>query len=135
MPACVFCQIVEGAAPAHVLAEDATTLAFLDAFPATEGHALVVPKTHVADLLACPVDLAADVMRMTHRIARLVDEQLQPAGINVLQANRAAAWQSVFHLHVHVVPRYPDDGLRHTWEPGTVSSEQLAVVRERILEG
>ena len=125
---CIFCRIVSGQAEAWRVYEDDDCLAFLDAFPATRGHTLVVPKRHATDLLTVAEHEAEAVMRATWRVARLLDERLAPLGMNVLQANRAAAWQSVFHLHVHLVPRYPDDGLRHTWEAHPASADDLADV-------
>jgi histidine triad (HIT) family protein len=129
---CIFCRIVSGEADSWRVYEDDECLAFLDAFPATRGHTLVVPKRHRADLLALDEHEAQAVMRGTWRVAHLLEERLVPLGLNVLQANRAAAWQSVFHMHVHVVPRYEDDGLRHTWNARPARREDLDEVHERL---
>lgn len=107
-------------------------MAFLDAFPATEGHTLVIPKRHAEDLLTLDVREAEAVMRATHSVARLLDERLQPDGLNVLQANGSAAWQSVFHMHVHVVPRYEGDGLRHTWDAAQGDPRRLSAIQEQL---
>ncbi len=87
------------------------TLAFLDIAPAAEGHALVVPKKHADDLLAASADDAIAVMRTAQIMARRLEETLHPDGMTLFQANRPAGWQDVFHLHLHVVPRWKDDQL------------------------
>ena len=130
---CIFCSIVQGQSPAWVVYDDEHCLAFLDVFPATKGHVLVIPKRHADDLLVMDEDDAAAVMRATHRVAAMLDNALQPAGLNVLQANRAAAWQSVFHMHVHVIPRYEDDGLRHTWDAKPAAAEALTSLHEELM--
>lgn len=129
---CVFCAIVEGSAAAWPVYEDEDCLAFLDINPATPGHTLVVPKRHATDLLDLDEGAAQDVMRATHRVARLLDERLSPAGLNVVQATRAAAWQTVFHMHLHVIPRYADDGLTPPWRLAPAESDQLEAVWDDI---
>ena len=129
---CIFCAIVAEQAAARRVYEDDACVAFLDVNPATAGHTLVVPRRHATDLLALHEDEAQEVMRATHRVALLLDARLQPAGLNVVQANRAAAWQSGFHMHVHVIPRYEQDGLTHTWEAARASPENLAALQARI---
>ena len=107
---CVFCGIVQGNIPAVRVYEDATTLAFMDIQPASSGHTLVIPKVHAANLFEIsPTDLAA-VAWTAQRIARAVQEALTPDGIRILQTNGAAAGQTVFHYHVHVIPMW--DGQR-----------------------
>jgi histidine triad (HIT) family protein len=114
---CVFCRIVAGESPATVVDEDERTLAFMDINPGTRGHALVIPKVHAEDLYAVdPVDLAACAVA-AQRLARRARDGLGAAGVNLLNACRPAAWQTVFHFHVHVVPRYADDGLVLPWRP------------------
>jgi histidine triad (HIT) family protein len=103
---CIFCAIVAGKADATVVAQDERTVAFLDIAPLTRGHTLVVPRAHSPDLLhADPEDVAA-VARAAQRVAAAALPALGAAGVNLLQANGAVAMQSVFHLHVHVIPRY-----------------------------
>lgn len=129
---CIFCAIVARQATGWRVYEDDDCVAFLDVNPATPGHTLVVPRRHASDLLDLREDEAQKVMRATHRVALLLDARLQPAGLNVVQANRAAAWQSVFHMHMHVIPRYERDGLTHTWEASPASPEDLSALQERI---
>src|SRR3954454_23463440 len=115
-PPCIFCSIVDGSAPARKVAEDDRTLAFLDIFPLTRGHALVIPKRHSRDLLAVSSDDLAAVAAMAQRMARVSlapePDGLAAEGVNLLQANGAIAFQTVFHFHVHVLPRYRGDGFR-----------------------
>jgi histidine triad (HIT) family protein len=129
---CVFCAIVTGDVPSWQVYEDADCLAFLDIGQATLGHTVVVPKEHTPDLLAATPDQAAAVMRASQAVARLLDEQLRPAGVSIVQSNREAAWQDVFHLHVHVVPRYAGDGLVPPWQGSHPSQEELARVHATV---
>ena len=113
---CIFCAIVTGTAPSRTIAEDERTLAFLDIFPLTPGHALVVPKAHCTSILDAPADDLAAVALMAQRVARVAaappPDGLGAEGVNLLQATGAVAFQTVFHLHVHVLPRNPGDGFR-----------------------
>ena len=129
---CLFCGIVGGTVPAYVVHEDDMTVAFLDINPATEGHTLVVPKMHADDLLDADADSAAAVMRGARAVALLLDRQLSPDGMTLFQANRAAGWQDVFHLHVHVVPRWDGDGLTRPWSPRPAAPEDLEAVVQRL---
>ena len=127
-PDCLFCKIVAGELPATVIDEDERTLTFMDINPATRGHALVVPRAHSADLLEIdPEDLAA-VARAARVQARTVKERLGADGVNLMNSCGAAAWQTVFHFHVHVIPRYADDPLRLPWvpEPGDMDEIKAA---------
>lgn len=131
---CVFCAIVAGRAPAVVVYEDERTLAFLDIHPATRGHTLVIPKRHSRDLLSVATEDALHVMRSVQRVAQALDAALHPDGINLIQANRRAAFQSIFHYHVHVIPRWSDDGLVPIWRHGRAEPEELRELGERIRE-
>ena len=133
---CIFCAIVTGDARSWPVYEDEHCMAFLDVNPLTRGHTLVIPRRHAADLLAMAEDEAEQVMLATHRVARLLDARLQPAGLNLVQANRAAALQTVFHMHMHVVPRYEGDGLMPSsgWRPAPAKGVDLADVQKHITE-
>jgi histidine triad (HIT) family protein len=109
---CIFCEIVEGRAPAHVVFEDEQTLAFMDINPANPGHTLVIPKGHVSDIYGLDQETASAVMRTAVRVAKAIKEALRPDGINLLQSNERAAGQAVPHFHMHVIPRWYGDGLR-----------------------
>lgn len=132
MGACVFCRIVAGEVPAYVVVGDDRTVAFLDRGPATEGHTLVLPRSHAADLWDISDEDAAAVMVMTKRVAHLLERRLAPDGLTVIQSNRPAAWQDVFHFHVHVIPRWRDDRLVPPWQPMRPSDEELAATLARL---
>ena len=116
-PDCIFCKIVTGEIPAWIVDEDERTIAFMDIAPATRGHALVIPRAHSSDLLSVsPEDLSA-VAIAAQRLARHARERLGAEGINLLNSCGRSAWQTVFHFHVHVIPRYEGDPLKLPWVP------------------
>ncbi|MDH3639923.1 MAG: HIT family protein [Gammaproteobacteria bacterium] len=123
---CIFCRIVTGDIPCHKLYEDDTTLAFMDINPANPGHALVIPKSHWPDVATIPAEAIGRVAATAKTIAEAVIAALAPDGLNLVQANGRGAAQSVPHLHIHVVPRQRDDGLKLNWgltpgEPGEIA--------------
>lgn len=132
MAACVFCQIVAGEVPAERIAEDDRTLAFMDIAPGNRGHALVIPKRHADDLLAIEPDELAAVTRMAQHVARRQKDVLDADGVNLVNSCGAAAWQTVFHLHVHVIPRYTDDPLRLPWTPTEGDPADIASVAKEL---
>lgn len=134
-PTCIFCAIAGGEAPADVVFEDEATLAFLDINPAADGHTLVIPRIHAPDLFEVSVDQFVAVARTVHRVADLLDRQLSPDGLNIFQANRSAGWQEVYHLHVHLVPRWHGDELRRPWRPKAQSSDHLGSLLENLRKG
>jgi histidine triad (HIT) family protein len=116
-PECIFCKIVAGEIPASIVDEDERTIAFMDVAPATRGHVLVIPRAHSSDLLSVePEDLSA-VALAAQRLAKRAAERLGAEGINLLNSCGRTAWQTVFHFHVHVIPRYKDDPLKLPWVP------------------
>ncbi|MFJ6199262.1 HIT family protein [Micromonospora sp. NPDC092111] len=129
---CVFCAIVAGTHPAPVVYEDASTVAFLDITAVTPGHSLVVPKRHATDLWEITPEDWVAVARTAHRIAQRIRAELDPDGMTLFQANRAAGWQDVFHLHLHVVPRAEGDHLHRPWVASPVPLEQLEGMRRRL---
>ena len=132
---CIFCSIVEGAAPSWRVYEDEVAVAFLDIGQVTPGHTLVVPKQHASDIWSVTEDDAAAVMRSVYRVAAQLRDALQPLGLNVNQSNGVAAWQEVFHYHVHLVPRYGNDGLMPPWRLTRPSQEELAEIHRRTIQG
>ena len=131
-PDCLFCKIVAGEIPATVVADDERTIAFMDISPATRGHALVIPRAHAANLHEIdPQDLAA-VAVAAQGIAARQRERLGAAGVNLLNSNGRAAWQTVFHFHVHVIPRYEDDPLRLPWVPAQGDMDDIAAVGAQL---
>jgi histidine triad (HIT) family protein len=121
---CPFCHIVAGDAPAELIAEAETWVAFFPLAPATPGHTLVVPRLHVADLWAADPDLVCDLARGAHLIGRAIETALAPDGMNLISSSGSVAEQSVFHLHLHVVPRRHDDGFGEIWPPTSASEPE-----------
>ena len=134
-PDCIFCKILAGEIPARIVDEDERTIAFLDIAPATRGHALVIPRAHSADLLSVePEDLAA-VALAAQRLAARARESLGADGVNLINSCGTAAWQSVFHFHVHVIPRYSDDPLKLPWVPASGDSDVLDAAAQELGRG
>jgi histidine triad (HIT) family protein len=105
-PDCIFCQIVEGRAPSFPVDEDATTISFLDLFPVAQGHTLVVTRDHFQNLFEATPEALAGVAAASRRVAHAIRESIAPQGLGVFQLNGAAAGQTVFHYHMHLVPRW-----------------------------
>jgi histidine triad (HIT) family protein len=103
---CLFCRIVAGEEPTEVVDEDELTLSFMDSFPASNGHVLVIPKTHIETIYDLEQPHADAVWRTTGRIARAIRKALEPDGLTLRQANGALGGQHIMHLHVHLIPRY-----------------------------
>jgi histidine triad (HIT) family protein len=134
-PDCIFCKILAGELPATIVDEDEKTIAFMDIAPATRGHALVIPRTHSRDLFeASPEDLQATVAA-AQRLAGRAKERLGADGVNLLNSAGAAAWQTVFHLHIHVIPRYRDDPLRLPWVPSPGDPDEIAGAAQELAGG
>ncbi|MBD0695421.1 HIT family protein [Streptomyces sp. CBMA123] len=129
---CVFCAIVQRRQPAAVVHEDELTIAFLDITAVMDGHTLVIPKRHAADLWEITAEDAAAVMATVHRMAARIRDVLAPDGLTLFQANREAGWQDVFHLHVHLVPRTAGDHLHRPWKAAPVPLERLSATRDRL---
>lgn len=123
---CIFCKIVAGDLPAEQIYEDDDTIAFLDVNPGTRGHALVIPKNHAKDLLKIDPDELAAVARSAQTVSRRAVERLDADGINLLNCCGSEAWQTVFHFHIHVVPRYVDDPLQLPWIPAPGEPDEIA---------
>jgi len=131
-PDCIFCRIVAGDLPASIVDEDERTISFMDIAPATRGHALVIPRTHTADLLSIePEDLSA-VVGAARRLAAHAKERLGADGVNLINSCGQAAWQSVFHFHVHVVPRYDGDPLRLPWVPAPGDPTEIGAAAQEL---
>jgi len=125
-PDCLFCKIVSGEVPATRVHEDERTIAFMDINPATRGHVLVVPRAHASDLLAVGADDLAACARAAQVVARRQRERLGADGVNLITSAGRAAWQTVLHLHLHVIPRYEGDPLRLPWTPAPGDREAIA---------
>jgi histidine triad (HIT) family protein len=134
-PDCIFCKILAGELPATIVDEDERTIAFMDIAPATRGHALVIPRTHTPDLLSVdPEDLRA-VAVASQRLAARAKERLAADGVNLVNSCGAIAWQTIFHFHVHVIPRYENDPLRLPWVPAPGDPEEIATAAQELARG
>lgn len=116
MDNCIFCKIIDGSIPSTVVYEDADFKAIMDISPAAKGHVLILPKKHCADLLSIDPDVASKALILASKIANAQKKAFNCDGINLLQNSGEAAWQSVFHLHIHLIPRYKDDKVMVPWE-------------------
>ncbi len=132
MDNCVFCKIVRGEIPATMVFQDELTLAFMDIGSVNPGHMLVVAKPHVEDLQGMDEALAGAMFRSAARAARAIEVVLKPEGISVYQANGEAAGQTVFHAHIHVLPRWEKDGLTFTWPVKNPPREELESVAAQL---
>jgi histidine triad (HIT) family protein len=133
-PDCVFCKIIAGELPGQIVAEDERTVSLMDISPATRGHALVVPRVHVSDLLEIGGEDLAAVALAAQRLAARARDRLHADGVNLLNSCGSAAWQTVFHFHVHVIPRYEGDPLRLPWTPAPGSPEEIASAAAELRE-
>jgi histidine triad (HIT) family protein len=129
---CIFCGIVSGEVAGQLVDSDQHTVAFMDINPATRGHALVVPRRHADDLLDVSDEDLEHTITAARRLARRIDEVLEPDGLNILNSCRSAAWQTVFHFHLHVIPRYEDDPLKLPWVPGPGDEAEIAAIAEQL---
>jgi histidine triad (HIT) family protein len=125
-PDCIFCKILAGELPGTIVAEDERTVAFMDISPATRGHVLVVPRRHVPDLGAIDDEDLAACAAAARRVGLRAKEALGADGVNLLNSWGSDAWQTVFHFHLHVIPRYADDPLRLPWKPSAGDGAQIA---------
>jgi len=131
-PDCLFCKIVAGEVPAQIVDQDERTVSFMDIGPATRGHGLVVPRKHARDLLEIDQqDLEATIVA-ARRLAGRVSDRLGADGVNLWNSCGAAASQTVFHFHVHVIPRYEGDPLRLPWTPAPGDPEEIAEVAQKL---
>ena len=125
-PNCLFCKIAAGDIPSTRVYEDDRTIAFMDINPGSRGHLLVIPRAHSTDLLEVPEDDLDACARMAKKLAARATERLGADGVNLLNSCGRAAWQTVFHFHVHVIPRYDTDPLRLPWVPGPGDRDEIA---------
>ena len=129
---CIFCKIANGEIPSTTLYEDDNFRVILDLGPASRGHALILPKEHFADVCALPEQLAAKALPLGTRIGAAMKQALGCDGFNLVQNNGEAAGQTVFHFHMHVIPRYAGGPSMVTWTPGESTPEELAETAKAI---
>lgn len=131
---CIFCKIANGEIPSKTLYEDEDFRVILDLGPATKGHALILPKEHVANLYELDDSLASKILVLAKKMAATMQEKLHCDGLNLVQNNGEVAGQTVLHFHLHLIPRYEDDGQKIAWTPGEPSQEELESIRKEITE-
>ncbi len=123
MSDCIFCKIAGGEIPAATLYEDQDFRVILDLGPASRGHALILPKEHYANLYEMPEELLGKAASLAKRMGEAMKKALKCDGLNLVQNNGAAAGQTVFHFHIHLIPRYDDDKVGLGWKPGTLTDQ------------
>ena len=133
MENCIFCKIAAGEIPSNTIYEDDSFRVILDLGPATKGHALVLPKNHYADLFEIPEEVLADAAKVAKKVAGTMKEKLSCDGLNLVQNNGETAGQTVMHFHLHIIPRYKDDGQHILWKPTSPSAEELAAIKDTIV--
>ncbi len=126
VPECIFCRIAAGELPATVIAESERALAFMDISPATRGHALVIPRAHSQDIHDIAGEDLAATVALAQRVADRATGPLGAAGVNLMHSAGRAAWQTVFHFHIHVIPRYEGDPLALPWVPRPGDPAEIA---------
>lgn len=133
-PNCIFCKIAAGEIPSATLYEDADFRVIMDISPASKGHALILPKEHYANLYELPDELAAKVLVLAKNMITKLKDIVGCDGYNVLQNNGIAAGQTVFHFHMHLIPRYENDDVNIGWKLGTLSDEVKELVVSKMSE-
>lgn len=131
---CIFCKIANGEIASKSIYEDEDFRVILDLGPATRGHALILPKHHSANLYELPDETAAKVMVLAKKLATKMTEKLGCDGFNIVQNNGEVAGQTVMHYHLHLIPRYRDDGQNILWKPNEVTQEELEQVKNQITQ-
>ena len=131
---CIFCKIANGEIPSKTIYEDDEFRVILDLGPATKGHALILPKNHFADIYELPDETAAKVFILTKKLVKQITDKLHCDGFNVVQNNGEMAGQTVFHFHMHLIPRYRDDAQRLGWNPKETTQDELEAIKNTIVE-
>jgi histidine triad (HIT) family protein len=131
-PNCIFCKVIAGEIPGEIIDSDDRTVTVMDINPATRGHVVVIPREHAENLLTVSEEDLAATMGAVRRITDRMQETIAPAGFNVLNNMGRAAWQSIFHFHMHVIPRYVDDPLQLPWLPEPADPGELAAVADEL---
>ena len=129
---CIFCAIVEGKIPSAKVYENDHVFAFMDISPANPGHLLIIPKQHYRNIFDMPADVGSKIMEAAVLLANAIQDALKPDGLNLFQSNEPAAFQTVFHFHLHLIPRWEDDPLRLPWKPSEGDIEEINNVAVKI---
>ena len=126
---CPLCKIVKRELPATIVAELKDAMAIMDLYPATAGHILIFPREHIENIYSMPDEIGSQIMTLAISIARAITRQLKPAGLNLIQANGTAAGQTINHFHLHLVPRYEEDGVILKFGHGSIPGETSQLER------
>ena len=129
---CIFCAIVEGKIPSAKVYENEQVFAFMDIAPANPGHLLVIPKQHYRNIFDMPADVGSKIMEAAIPLAAAIRETLNPDGLNLFQSNEPAAFQTVFHFHLHLIPRWEGDPLRLPWRPSEGNIDEINNIASKI---
>ena len=129
---CIFCKIIDGVIPSTTIYEDDEFKAFLDISPANKGHVILIPKKHVANIYEAGEEITSKIFTVAAKIAKAVKKELGCDGVNVLQNNEEAAGQTVFHLHVHIIPRYEGDGKLVNWSTTSYAEGEAQELADRL---
>lgn len=132
MENCIFCKIASGEIPATTLYEDQDFRVILDLGPASKGHALILPKEHYANIYEIPEELAGKAMILAKKMANVLTRALKCDGFNIVQNNGEPAGQTVFHFHMHLIPRYEGDQVGLTWNPGSLTEEDKEEILSKV---
>lgn len=129
---CIFCKLANGDIPTRSIYEDDDFKVIMDAAPATKGHSLILPKSHADNLYELPDETAAKVLVLAKKLATSMTEKLNCQGFNIVQNNGSVAGQSVFHFHMHLIPRYEDDGQKILWDPQSFDDSVMDEIRDML---
>ena len=129
---CIFCKIANGEIPSATVYEDSICRVILDVNPANKGHALIIPKEHFDNIYSMDAETAAKIFTIATEVAKAQKAEPNPDGLNILQNNGEAAGQTVFHFHMHLVPRYIKDNVTMTWIPGKADTEELSALSKAL---
>lgn len=134
MSDCIFCKIIKGEIPSATIFEDDEFKVILDRFPSGEGHVLIIPKNHVANIFEIDEEQAGRLFKLAVKVSKVMKDVLGFENMNVLQNNGEVAGQSVFHFHMHLIPRYENDGINIKWNPTEPTDEDIEAVRIKLAE-
>jgi histidine triad (HIT) family protein len=129
---CIFCKLANGEIPTNSLYEDDVVNVIFDLGPASSGHVLILPKNHFDNIYSIDDETIAHVSKVAVKVANALHDALGCEGLNVVQNNGSIAGQTIYHFHVHLIPRYTDDTVNITWEPGEATDAQIAQLKEKI---
>ena len=132
MSDCIFCKIISGEIPSATIYEDEEFKVILDRFPSSLGHTLIIPKKHIENIFEMPVQKGGKLFELAIKIAPIIKKELNCDGINILQNNGVAAGQSVNHFHLHIIPRYENDGVLSSWEAQNPTDEEMETMKNKL---